>query len=123
MSSAKSSHQVGGQTASISSLLPFWEHERGRLWYGNTLVKEFHQPAPFQRLVLDALQKANWKPHMDDPLPWDENVDPQERLRNVVKGLNRDQIIPMLQFWTDGTDTGIWWTGQEPAHRRAPART
>ena len=118
MRSAKSS---GGATFD-PKLLPFWEKERGRLWYGNLLVKEFHQPAPFQRLALDAFQELQWKSRIDDPLPWDENVDCQERLRNIVKGLNRDQIIQILEFWTDGTGTGLCWAVRQPAHRRAPAR-
>jgi hypothetical protein len=123
MISANSSFHVGGQTPINPNLLPFWEKQRGRLWYANTLVKEFHQPAPFQRLVLDAFQNLNWKPRIDDPLPWDENVDAQERLRNVAKGLNRDQLRPILGFWTDGRGTGICWARRQPAHRRAPART
>jgi hypothetical protein len=121
MSSANSLSHAGGQ-AMDRDVFPSWENARGRLFYGDLLVKEFHQPAPFQRLVLDAFQKSDWKSRIDDPLPWDENVDRQERLRNIAKGLNRDQIIPILRFWTDGTGTGICWALRQPAHRRAPAR-
>jgi hypothetical protein len=123
MRSAKSSYHGGSQAKNNPNLLPFWEKDRGRLWYGNLLVKEFHQRAPFQRLVLDTFQEVNWQSRIDDPLPWDENVDTHERLRNVVKGLNRDQLIQILEFWTDGTGTGLCWAVRQPAHRRAPVHT
>ena len=120
MRSANSSRHMGGQVTLNPNVLPYWEKERGRLWYGNILVKEFHQPARFQRLVLDVFQESNWKSRIDDPLPWDEKVDSQERLRNIAKGLNRDQIIQILGFWTDGTGTGLCWAVRQQAHRRAP---
>jgi len=123
MNSTNSSYHGGTLAAVNSNLLPVWEKERGRLWYGDLLVKELHQPAPFQRLVFEAFQEANWRSRIHDPLPWDENVDSQERLRNIAKGLNRNQIIPILEFWPDGTGTAICWAVRQSAHRRAPART
>jgi len=96
VNSANSSSRGAGRPAIIPNLLPYWEKEWGRLWYGNLLIKEFHQRAPFQRLALDVFQESNWKSRIDDLLPWDENVDSQERLRNIAKGLNRDQIIQIL---------------------------
>jgi hypothetical protein len=92
-------------------VLPSWDGRR--LWLGGILVKEFGQPAPFQSALLDAFQKDRWLvTHIDNPLPRakiESQADANERLRNVVKNLNKTLLRGTIRFSSDGTRKGVYW--------------
>jgi hypothetical protein len=94
-----------------SGLIPHWNGML--LYYDGELVKRFRVPASFQRIALNAFQGAGWPRRIPDPFPWDEDVDPRDRLHNVVTSLNR-QITPLLDFYRDGTGHGLCWKPREP---------
>jgi len=67
---------------------PAWKRECGELWYAGRLIKEFKQPAPNQRAILDAFQEQSWDHVIDDPLPGKADIDPRKRLGDAVAALN-----------------------------------
>ena len=49
---------------------------------------------------------------MDDPLPMVDGLEPNERLHDTVRRLNRDQVTPLLLFRRDGSGEGVAWEGR-----------
>jgi hypothetical protein len=93
--------------------LPRWDRGRRQLWYGDTLVKWYRVPAASQETILATFQEDGWPPRIDDPLTRVDGQDPQERLHEAVKGLNRGQMQRLLVFRRDGTGEGVtWWTNE-----------
>lgn len=90
--------------------VPRWDSEARRLWWGKHLVKEFHQPAANQELVLAALEEEGWPPQIDDPLPKTPDVDPKVRLHDTIKALNRHQLYPILHFGSFANGQAIRWS-------------
>jgi hypothetical protein len=118
MKKPHSAYRVTGQPPFRPTLLPFWDCQNKRLFYGENLAKEFHQPAPNQWVALEAFQEDNWKFRIDDPLTGKDGMDRKQRRRNLVKELNR--ALKFLVFFSDGTGTGICWGLRTGAHRCAP---
>ncbi len=75
-------------------------------------MKEFRQRAENQVLILAALEELSWPRRIDDPLPRRAGVDPKQRLREVVRALNRRQRNALITFAADGTGTGVVWRGR-----------
>jgi hypothetical protein len=61
-------------------------------------VKRFRVPALNQELVLAAFEEEGWPPHLDDPLPKDDDTDPTQHLQATIKRLNRHQVNHLLHF-------------------------
>jgi hypothetical protein len=97
------------ELATSKARAPRWEGGDRRLWWGNSLVKEFRVPAANQERVLAALQEEGWPTRIDDPLPPEPNVDPKSRLHDTIKALNRHQLHRLLRFTGDGRGWGICW--------------
>jgi hypothetical protein len=100
---------VPQQPPVVSVDQPRWDGCRRELWWGGRLVKRFRQPAPNQEALLAAFEELGWPEWMDDPLPREKGIDPQERLHDTVKGLNRHQRQRLLHFCGDGTGQRIGW--------------
>ncbi len=94
-----------------SELVPEWDSHRGRLTCRGILVKQFRQPAPHQRLILDTFHKRSWPFKIEDPLPIKvRGVASKKRLDYAIQGLNRDHQHVLLHFGGDGSGRGIrWW--------------
>ena len=90
-------------------VVPTWDAERHELRLGKTLVKRFKQPSPSQEAILQAFQEEGWPDRVDDPLPPDPEIEPQRRLSDVVKRLNRSQQNFLLRFMGDGTGEAVLW--------------
>jgi hypothetical protein len=102
---------------------PEWDGGRRELRVGGVMVKQFRQPAPSQETVLAAFQEEQWAPVIDDPLPGRFDQDPKLRLHDTVNNLNRHQRCQLIQFYRNGTGTGIGWrfvappdSGAAPVH-------
>jgi hypothetical protein len=93
--------------------VPHWDGERRQLWYRNRLVKLYRTPAGSQETILAAFEEEGWPPRIDDPLSRGTGHDPQERLHEAVKGLNRGQVQRLLEFRRDGTGEGVMWATRE----------
>jgi hypothetical protein len=88
---------------------PHWDATRLELRVGTRLVKAFRVPSPNQAAVLAAFEEEGWPAHIDDPLPYDPDVDPKQRLHDTIKSLNRNQKIRLIRFLGDGRGVGIRW--------------
>src|SRR4051794_9177205 len=95
--------------ATLWSAIPHWDDQRHELRWGAKVVKRFRVPALNQELILAAFEEEGWPPHLDDPLPNHDNIDPKQRLHDTIKRLNRHQINRLLYFRGDGSGTGVLW--------------
>src|SRR5262249_8719852 len=98
----------GGASREILSR-PRWDAPARILWLDDVIVKQFRVPAENQELVLAAFEEEKWLPHLDDPLPPRDNLDPKRRLHDTINRLNRNQCHKALHFEGDGTGRGIRW--------------
>lgn len=90
-------------------LIPTWDSVRRELRVGVQVVKRFHNPAPVQELILAAFEEEGWPPHIDDPLPPCDGIDPKKRLHNAINCLNRNRAARLIKFHGNGTRTGVRW--------------
>jgi hypothetical protein len=88
---------------------PLWDGILRQLHWNGLLVKQFRLPATNQEAILEALEEDGWPPHVDDPLPPVEGLDPKVRLHDAIKSLNRNQINRLLTFRGDGSGQGVLW--------------
>jgi hypothetical protein len=88
---------------------PTWDRRSRELRLGELVVKQYKMPAAVQIAILDAFEEEDWPPRIDDPLPPRRGLDPQDRLREAIKSLNRNQDIRILRFQGDGTRCGVRW--------------
>ncbi len=89
--------------------VPRWDAACRELRWGTKVVKRFRVPALNQELILAAFEEECWPPHLDDPLPNNDNTDPKQRLQDTIKRLNRNQVNRLILFRGDGSGTGILW--------------
>jgi hypothetical protein len=101
------------ENSRLATTMPRWDTTRHQLWYGERLVKWYRSPADSQETILAAFEEDGWPPRIDDPLPMVNGMDPQERLHEAVKGLNRGQMARLLAFRRDGTGEGVFWLAWE----------
>jgi hypothetical protein len=97
--------------------LPGWvPSPRRELRFGSRLVKRLARPAKNQELILAAFQELGWPEYMENPITGPRKT-AHERLRDVIKKLNRGQNI--LRFHADGTGDGIRWQVVRRIRKRA----
>lgn len=89
--------------------LPFWDAARRELRWNGHLVKVYRVPAPSQELILSVFAEEGWSPMIDDPLPREHGILPEQRLQAAVRGLNRNQLTRAIRFFRNGTGKGIRW--------------
>jgi hypothetical protein len=88
---------------------PSFDVNRRELRVGNASISSFRRSAHNQITVLSAFELEGWPQRIDDPLPWDPNIDHAQRLHITVYRLNCHQHPPVLRFLSDGTGNGIRW--------------
>ncbi len=89
---------------------PRWDPHRREPCAGQALIKRFRVPAPSQELILTAFEEDAWPVRIDDPLPIVSEADPNQRLHDAIRGLNRNQMGRLLKFERDGRGTGVCWS-------------
>jgi hypothetical protein len=88
---------------------PEWCADLRELHFNGLLVKRFKFVARNQELILAAFEEEHWPPHIDDPLPPHDEINPKFRLRDTIAKLNRHQQSGIIRFSGDGTGRGIHW--------------
>lgn len=101
--------RISDDDPSTDSLAPEWDPERRELRFAGLLVKQFKWPAINQETILMAFQEENWPARIDDPLPPHVGMEPQRRLQDTIKCLNRNQKNKRIHFRGDGTGEGVIW--------------
>lgn len=99
----------GAPNDRVGRRVPQWNAANRELSVDGGVVKRFRRPAPTLELVLSAFEEEGWPPHLDDPLPPEHNIDPQQRLRDTVRRLNGCQEPMRIRFESDGLGAGIRW--------------
>ena len=99
----------GNQPSESEESTPEWDPDRHQLRVGDLVVKQFNVPSPNQETLLTAFEEEGWPPQIDDPLPPVAQVDPKRRLRDTIRGLNRNQKNCVIRFMGDGTGEGVHW--------------
>lgn len=89
--------------------VPMWDKDRRLLRFRDRLIKQFKVPAPNQEVVLVAFQEEGWAVRIDDPLPMAAAIDPKRRLHDTINSLNRNQRVPLLRFYGDGSGEAVCW--------------
>ncbi len=114
-------HDNGTSTiAATEELVPEWNRHTGHLSFSGVLIKRFRQPAPYQRLILDAFEVQNWPIDVEDPLPKTQGVTSKKRLDYSIQGLNRGHRLAILRFGGDGTGHGVRWRLLQSMQHREP---
>ena len=88
---------------------PRYHPDLKELWFQGVLVKRFKVPAQNQELILSAFEEEGWPPHLDDPLPPLDGIEPKRRLHDAVGKLNRNQHRRLLHFRGAGDGRGLRW--------------
>ena len=99
---------------------PKWVAATSTLTYEGQVIKRFRQPAPNQKAVLAAFQKANWPSRIPDPLSSKVHRNPK-RFGDTVRQLNETHITPALMYFEmDGNNQGVIWNpGPKPIPKPA----
>ncbi len=104
-------NNAGGPLQSVQK--PRWDATRRELSLAGVTVKHFRVPARNQEIILTVFEEECWPEHIDDPLPFSNDVDSHTRLHDTINRLNRCQSTPLLNFRSNGTGSGVFWK-----HRR-----
>lgn len=88
---------------------PTWFGDRRELCFGTVVVKRFRRPAPNQETILAVFQEEGWPVRIDDPLTKRGERDSAQCLHDTINHLNRNQAIPLVRFFGDGTGKGVRW--------------
>lgn len=89
-------------------LRPRWDPVDRELYWHVWIVKKFSVHADLQETVLQWFQDKGFPERVEDEFS-DDGVDRQERMHNAVVGLNRSQTACKIEFYRDGSKTGIRW--------------
>lgn len=86
---------------------PRWDGDRRELWLGETLCRQFRQPAANQETVLAKFQAEGWPARIDNPLPYGG-----KQLGDAISMFNARAAGIVLRR---SGDNGILW---EPVENR-----
>jgi hypothetical protein len=100
-----------------TSAKPRWDAKAQQLTFAGRLVKTYRQPAANQGLILAAFEEESWPSCIDDPLPFEAEIDPPKRLQDTVRRLN-EQPLPVLLFHANGSGEGVCWEPRTPPAAR-----
>jgi hypothetical protein len=92
-----------------AALVPHWDPDCRELWLGDSLVKRFRQPSRCQESILLEFQRVGWPRSIDNPLPYDAEQEPKDRLRQAIHRLNLHQKNNRIYFEANGTGERICW--------------
>lgn len=99
-------------------IVPIWDGDFRELRFQDLIVKCFKLPSQNQEALIMAFDEEGWPRRIDDPLPQSTDGDPKQRLRETIRGLNRNQKNRLLVFKGDGTGEGVLWQALEEGTSR-----
>jgi hypothetical protein len=95
------------------NLRPGWDREARELRLGDVRILALTRSAPDEQHLLDVFQEDNWARKVDNPFGAPTAKQAHEKLRNVVKKLNRKGSC--IRFHLDGTGEAVTWELLEDA--------
>ena len=109
-----------GRRDTTAPLTPRWDKFERTLYVGPHVIKRFSLPAANQQRILAAFEEEGWPRSVDDPLPPSSTQAPGDRLRETVRALNKNHLIPnKVKFRMDGTGEGVTFDVPQPHPTRA----
>ena len=115
-------------TAKTKSKIPLqlpnlrWDAHTHTLWLDTVLVKKFDVRAPLQEFILMLFQNGNWPPIITvKHLPGESDRPHQDRIHDLVFGLNHDQKAANIFFFRNGQGNEIGWE-LTPTHKKGPRK-
>ena len=101
---------------------PRWDEDEHALWLDTVLVKKFDVRAPLQEFILKQFQIANWPPIITvKHLPGDSDRPLQDRIHDLIFGLNSNQKAGKIYFYRSGQGNEIGWE-LTPTHKKGPRK-
>lgn len=94
---------------------PVWDRESRQVTYRGVTCIELIRAADNLETVLQAFEKAGWRPQIRDPFPPDKSGNRKRRLHNTINALNRCQTAPLIHFSSADSGRAIRWTPSHPA--------
>src|SRR5207248_3130276 len=77
---------------------PVWDRESRQVTYRGVTCIELIRAADNLETVLEAFERAGWRPQIRDPFPPDKSGNHKRRLHNTINALNRCQTAPLIHF-------------------------
>src|SRR5260370_29639552 len=68
---------------------PRWDKAGRKLWCGKKVVNESPRPSICQETILAVFEKLNLPKSVDSPIPKSKEINPNRRLHDEIKRLNR----------------------------------
>lgn len=93
------------------NIKPVWKDNEGILLYDGEVILHLNKPAPNQRAILNAFERAGWPTWIPNPLEPDPLIDERQRLADAVYRLNRNVADRPLHFRRDGRGHGVCLAG------------
>ncbi len=101
---------------------PRWDADAHSLWLATAIVKKFDVRAPLQEVILNLFQYANWPPIITvKQLPGNSDRPLQDRIHDLVLGLNSNQKAGKIYFFRSGQGNEIGWE-VTPTHKKGPRK-
>ena len=98
------------------SLLPRWDRDEGKLWFGDKVAREVRSGRNIIK-ILDAFENHGWPDRIEDPIS-SRGFPDSQRLRESIRTLNDE--LKFIRFEADGTGAGMRWVQRKT--RAKPAR-
>ncbi len=89
-------------------VLPSYDAASRILKVGDCVVRKFSKDCD-QTEILDAFEKQHWPPRIEICLGGDPALAPENKLRDLIRLLNRVQMLNLIHFSSDGTGAGACW--------------
>ena len=98
----------------IAEDVPVWDPRERSLFFRDKRLKKYRPNAKNQMLVLNAFQKYDWAPCIDDPLPRSTTTSQLRALNFTISNLNR--TLSRIEF--RGSGTRICWQAAPQTKRK-----
>ena len=94
-------------------LVPHYDIQRRKLYFGSLLVKNLSVRAANQHLFLKIFEQKDWPGRINNPLTSSAETSAIRRLHNTIYTLNLRHTHRLLKFTSDGNGQGVIWTRYE----------
>jgi hypothetical protein len=87
-------------------VLPSCDAVSRTLMVGEHVVRKLKSDGK-QTKILEAFEEQHWPPRIE--MGGDPALAPENKLRDLVRLLNRDHKLNLIHFSSDGTGRGVCW--------------
>ncbi len=88
---------------------PRYDSVHRKLFLGDEELRQFFRKAENQMPILEAFEAAGWPPRIENPLSRAKKLEPERRLSDAVKALNKRQKRKRVHFWVEKGTQDVCW--------------